>query len=158
MAGEALELEETLRRQRVAGQELRELVNLARPERDIDEREALEDLLLDRLRPATADAHDPLGSLALQPLGFSQMRDEAAVGRLADRARVEQDQIGLAALRRLGVAERVEHPLNALGVVLVHLAAERRQVVSLLHMNWLRRCFSHISSATYLRRAAPTPP
>ena len=60
VAGEALELEVALRGQRVAGQELGELVHLARAERDVDEREALEDLLLDRLRPAAADADDPL--------------------------------------------------------------------------------------------------
>ena len=32
---------------------------------------------------------------ALQPLGLAEVRDEAAVGLLADRARVEQDQVGL---------------------------------------------------------------
>ena len=36
------------------------------------------------------------------------------------------------ALGRLRVAERLEHPLHPLGVVLVHLAAERRQVVAQL--------------------------
>src|SRR5205807_6112132 len=115
-AGEPLELEEPLRGQRVAGEELGDLMNLARAERDIDEREALEHLLLDRLRPAAADADDPLRLLALESLRLAQMRDEAAVRRLADRARVEQDQIRLAPLGRLGVAERLEHPLHPLGV------------------------------------------
>src|ERR1700736_3938877 len=120
--GEALELEVALGRERVARQELRELVHLAGAERDIDEREALEHLLLERLRPAAADADDPLGLLALQPLGLPEMRDEAAVGRLANRARVEQDEVRVAALGRLRVAERIEHALHPLGVVLVHLA------------------------------------
>ena len=40
------------------GQELGELVHLARPEGDVDERELREDLVLDRLRPAAADADD----------------------------------------------------------------------------------------------------
>ena len=66
VAGEALELEEALRGERVAGQELGELVDLAGPERDVDEREAREDLVLDRLRPAAADADDALGVLALE--------------------------------------------------------------------------------------------
>ena len=94
VAGEALELEVALRGQRVAGQELGEPVHLPGTERDVDEREPLEDLLLDRLRPAAADADDRVGSLALEPLGLAEMRDEAAVGRLADRAGVEQDQVG----------------------------------------------------------------
>ena len=127
----ALELEVALRGQRVARQELGELVDLARAERDVDEREAREHLVLDRLRPAAADADDTLGSFALEPLGLAEMGDEAAVRLLADRARVEQDQVGLARARRLGVAERLEHALHALGVVLVHLAAERGDVVAL---------------------------
>src|SRR5271155_4090094 len=105
MAGEPLELEVALGGQRVARQELRELVNLAWTEGDIDEREAFEHLLLDRLRPAATDAHYALWAPALQPLGLPQVRDEAAVGRLADRARVEQDQVGLLARGRLGIAE-----------------------------------------------------
>ena len=61
MAGELLELEVSLSRQRVAGQELGELVNLPRPERDVHERKPLEHLVLDRLGPATPDSdHDSL--------------------------------------------------------------------------------------------------
>src|SRR5262249_40195883 len=47
-----------------------------------------------------------------------------------DRARVEQDQVRLGALGRLAVAERLEHPLHPLRVVLVHLAAEGGDVVA----------------------------
>ena len=133
MPGEALELEVALRAERVARQELGQPVHLAGAERHVDEREALEHLLLDRLRPAAADADHALGLFALQALGLTEMRDEAAVGRLADRARVEQDHVGLAALARLAVAERLEHALHPLGVVLVHLAAEGREVVAALH-------------------------
>ncbi len=133
MAGEALELEVALGGQRVAGQKLGQAVHLPRPERHVDEREPSEHLLLDRLRPAAPDAHDPLGVLALQPLGLTEMRHEAAVGRLADRAGVEQDQIGLGALRRLRIAERLEHPPHPLGVVLVHLTAEGGDVIPLGH-------------------------
>ena len=71
------------------------------------------------------------GRFALQPLGLSEVCDEAAVGRLPDRARVEQDQVRLPALRRLAVAERLEHAPHPLGVVLVHLAAEGGEVVVL---------------------------
>ena len=124
VAREALELEEALRRERVRGEELGELVDLARAEGDVDERELAEDLLLDRLRPAAPDADQPLGVAPLEHLGLVQVRDEAVVRLLADRARVEQDQVGIGALGHLAVAERVEHPLHPLGVVLVHLAPE----------------------------------
>ncbi len=106
-------------------------MGLARAERDVDEREALEHLVLDGLRPAAPDPDNPLRLFALEPLGLPQVRDEAGVGGLADRARVEQDQIGLGPLGRLAVAERLEHPLHPLGVVLVHLAAEGGEVVAL---------------------------
>ena len=129
MTGEALELEEALGGQRVAGQELRELVDLAGPEGDVDERELAEDLVLDRLRPAAADADDALRVAALERGRLVEVRDEALVGLLADRARVEEDQVRLGALGRLAVAERFEHALHPLGVVLVHLAPEGGQVV-----------------------------
>src|SRR5439155_4779828 len=131
VAGEALELEEPLRGQRVAGEELRELVDLAGPEGDVDERELAEDLVLDRLRPAAADADDPLGIAPLERRGLVEVGDEALVGLLADRAGVEEDEVRVAGVGCLVVAERLEHALHALGVVLVHLAAERRDVVAL---------------------------
>ena len=71
------------------------------------------------------------GRSRLTPLRLAEVRDEPVVGLLADRAGVEEDQVGVGARRRLGVAERLEHALHALGVVLVHLAAERRDVVAL---------------------------
>ena len=131
MAGEALELEEALGGERVAGQELGQLVDLAGAERDVDEREPREHLVLDRLGPAAADADHAVGSLALEPLGLAEVSDEPVVGVLADRAGVEQDQVGLFAALGLAVAERLEHPLHPLGVVLVHLAPERREVIAL---------------------------
>ena len=127
--GEVLELEVPLGGQRVLGEELGQPVDLPGPERHVDEREPLEDLVLDRLRPAAADPHHPLGILGLQALCLPQVGDEAVVGRLADRAGVEQDQVGCGALRHLLVAQRVEHALHSLGVVLVHLTAERGDVV-----------------------------
>ena len=129
--GEVLELEVALRGEAVARQELGEPVDLARPERDVDEREALEHLVLHRLRPAAPHADDALGVLGLEPLGLAEVADEAAVRRLADRARVEQDQVRLVARLRLLVPERLEHALHALRVVLVHLAPEGGDVVAL---------------------------
>ena len=116
--GEALELEEALRGDRVAREELGELVDLTGSEGDVHERELREDLVLHRLGPAAADADDALGILALQPLRLAEVGSELVVGLLADRAGVEEDEIGLAAGGRLAVAQRLEHPLHALRVVL----------------------------------------
>ena len=113
------------------GQELGEPVDLAGPEGDVDEREAREDLLLDRLRPAAADADHHVRAQRLDASALPQVREEAGVGRLADRAGVEQDQVGVMLLGRLGVAEPLEHALHPLGVVLVHLASEGGHVVAL---------------------------
>src|SRR5690606_5958582 len=76
------------------------------------------------------DADHDVGTVALAPLRVAEMGEEAAIRGLADRARVEEDQVGLVLARRLGVAERLEHALHALGVVLVHLAPERGDVVA----------------------------
>ncbi len=130
---ERFELEVPLGRQRLAGQELGQLVHLTRPERHIHVREALEHLLLDRLRPASADPDHRVRRPALERVRLAQMRDEAVIRLLPDRARVEQDQIGLSALRRLAVSKRLEHALHPLRVVLVHLAAECGQVIALSH-------------------------
>ena len=97
VAGEVLELEVALGGERVGVEELGQLVDLPRPEGDVDEGKALEDLVLDRLRPAAADPDDPLRVFGLQPLRLAEVGDEAIVGRLADRAGVEEDQVGLVA-------------------------------------------------------------
>jgi hypothetical protein len=128
VAREALELEEALGGDRVAREELGELVDLTRPKRHVDEGELAEDLVLDALRPAAAHADHALGVALLEDLRLVQVRDEARVGLLADRARVEEDQVRVLARGRLRVAERLEHALHALGVVLVHLTAERGDV------------------------------
>ncbi len=130
--GEALELEVALGAEAVAGQELGELVHLAWAERHVDERELLEDPLLDRLRPAAAHAHHAGRVLGLQALGLAEVAHHPGVRLLADRAGVEEDQVGAGAVLDLGVAERVEHALHALRVVLVHLAPEGGEVVGAL--------------------------
>ena len=104
-------------------------VYLTRAEGHVHEREVLEDALLHRLRPAATHAHHARRVLGLEALGLAEVAHEPRVGLLADRAGVEEDQVGAGALGHLGVAERLEHALHALGVVLVHLAPEGGQVV-----------------------------
>jgi hypothetical protein len=99
VAGEALELEEALSGERRRGQELGELVHLPGAEGDVDERELAEDLLLDGLGPAATDADHAPRVAALERLRPRAGGDEALVGLLADRARVEQDQVRVGALR-----------------------------------------------------------
>ena len=131
MPGEALELEEPLGADRIGGEELGQLVDLPGPEGDVDERKALEDLVLDRLRPAAANPDDTLGAFALQPLGVAEVGGEASVGVLPYGSRVEEDQVGIVASLGFAVAERLKHPLHPLGVMLVHLTPERREVIAL---------------------------
>jgi hypothetical protein len=131
VAGEALELEEALRGDAVTRQELGELRHLSRAERDVDERELLEHLVLQRLRPAAADADHGVRLLGLEALRLAQVADQPVVRLLADRAGVEEDQVGVVAVLGLAVAERLEHALHPLRVVLVHLAPEGGDVVAL---------------------------
>jgi hypothetical protein len=131
VAGEVLELEIALSCEGIGVEELGQLVDLARTEGDVDEGEALEDLVLDRLRPAAPYSHHALGVFPLQSLCLAEARDEAIVSRLADRAGVEEDQVGSIRRRRLLVPQRLQHPLHPLRVVHVHLAAERCDVVPL---------------------------
>ena len=69
------------------------------------------------------------GIARFQRVRLGKMRREALVGLLADRARVEDDHVRLFLSRRLAQPELLEHPLDPLGVVSVHLAAEGRDVV-----------------------------
>ena len=130
VARDVLELEEPLRGDRVARQELGEFVDLAGPKATSTNGEALEHLVLHGLRPAAAHPHDALGLFGLEALRLPEVGDEPVVGGLANRAGVEQDQVGLVAGLAFLVAQRVEHPLHALGVVLVHLAPEGCDVVA----------------------------
>ena len=96
---------------------------------DVDERIELEDPLSLRLGVAPADRDDDVGSLALHGAGVSEVRREPRVGLLADGARVEHDDVGLVRSGCLAQSERLEHALDPLRVVRVHLAAERGDVV-----------------------------
>jgi hypothetical protein len=58
------------------------------------------------------------------------VRGEALVGLLPDRAGVEDDHVRLDLGNRLPEAEVLEHALDPLRVVGVHLATEGRDVVA----------------------------
>jgi hypothetical protein len=103
----------------------------SRPEREVDERVAREQLVLQRLREAAADGDRPPGVRLLGGARLHQRVDEPLVGLLADRAGVEHDDVRVVLRRRLAEAERLEQALDPLGVVHVHLAAEGGDVVAL---------------------------
>ena len=109
---------------------LAEVRDRARPERHVDLRIEVEDPLLLRLGEAAADGDHEVGILALPGAGVAEIGGELGVRLLADRARVEDDEIGVLLRDGLPHAERLEHALDALGVVAVHLTAERGQVVA----------------------------
>jgi len=64
-------------------------------EGDVDERVALEDQLALRLRVAAADRDHELRVLPLAGACVAKIRSEPRVGLLADRACVEDDDVGL---------------------------------------------------------------
>src|SRR3989442_122378 len=81
----AFDLEVALRLEVVCLQELRQPVYLAGPECDVHEREVLEHLLLQGLRPAAPHANDPRRVLGLEPFCLAEVADEAVVGGLPNR-------------------------------------------------------------------------
>ena len=113
----------------VGADPVREVRDRARAEGDVHERVQLEQALALGLRVAAADGDDRVRVPLLQHLRVAHVRGEALVGLLADRARVEDEHVGLLAGGRLAEADRLERPLDALRVVRVHLAAERRDEV-----------------------------
>ena len=114
-------------------QQLRQPVQVLRAEGAVDEREAREEARLLRLRQAAGHEDHARGVLALEPRRRAEVAGEAVVRALAHRAGVVDEHVSavglVGALQALGLEQRAD----ALGVVLVHLAAERAQVVTAGH-------------------------
>ena len=103
----------------------------ARPEGDVHERVLLEDALALRFRVAAADRDHPLGVALLEDARVAEVRREPRVRLLADRARVEDEDVRVLRLDCLAQPELLEQALDPLGIVRVHLAPERGDVVAL---------------------------
>jgi hypothetical protein len=110
-----------------------EVRDRARAECDVDVRIEGEETFALGLGVAAADRDHHVRSLALACSCIAHVGGELRVRLLADRAGVEDDDVGLGLRRRLAEPELFEHPLDALGVVRVHLAPERRDVVPAVH-------------------------
>ena len=130
VAREVLVRAEAAARRLSAGADpLAEVRDRAGPERDVDLRVELEDPLPLRLGVAAADGDDEVGVLPLARAGVAEVCGELRVRLLADRAGVEDEHVGVLLRGRLAEPERLEHALDPLGVVGVHLAAEGGDVV-----------------------------
>ena len=112
---------------------LREVRDRPRPERDVDLRVEREQPVALRLGVAAADGDHGVRPLPLLRCGVAEVRGELRVGLLADRAGVEDEHVGLVAARGLAETELLEHALDALRVVRVHLAAEGGDEVAPVH-------------------------
>ena len=110
---------------------VREMRDRPRPEGDVDERVEVEEPLPLCLCVAAADGDHLLGVGELEHLRVAEVRGEALVRLLADRAGVEDEHVRLLLGDGLPQSELLEHALDPLGVVGVHLAPERGDVVPL---------------------------
>ena len=103
--------------------------NRTRTEGDIDVGVKLKKAFALGLRVAAADGDHLLWITRLQGSRLREMGGEALVGLLPDRAGVEDDHVRLVLLRGLAETELLEHALDPLGIVGVHLTPEGRDVV-----------------------------
>src|SRR5207248_2761320 len=93
------------------------------------------------------------GVVLLQRRGLRQVRGELRVRLLADGAGVENQDVRVLLRGRLAEPELLEHALDPLAVVSVHLAAERRDVVPPHGPEWYRWSFgAHWALALQPRR------
>src|SRR5437764_8212642 len=109
---------------------LSEMRNETEHETDVNIWIKLEQPLALRLRVAAADGDHLLRIACLEGFCLRQMRREPLVRLFPDRAGVEDDHVRLLLLGRLTESELLEHALDPLGIVGLHLATEGRDVVA----------------------------
>ena len=131
------ELERRGARRFALGQQPGQLANRERSECDVDPRRLLEHERLVLLHLASTDGDAELRPLVLQRLHVAERPVQAVVCVLADRARVEQDDVRALGVGRAHVPVHLEQPRDAFGVVLVHLTAVRADEVGLAHATML---------------------
>src|SRR5262245_9779095 len=131
--------ESATRRVSPGAEPLSEVRDRARPEGDVDEGVQLEEPLALGLRVAAAHRDHLLRVGELEHLRVAEMRGEPLIRLLADRARVEDEDVRLFLRDRLPQSQLLEHALDALGIVGVHLAPERRDVVPPHRAGWYPR-------------------
>ena len=103
----------------------RQLAQVRGAERQIDEREALEERFALDLRQAAGHDHDAAGVEGLDAGGLAEMAREAVVGARPHGAGVVDDDVGVVDAGHPHKAVAFEQSADALGIVVVHLTAER---------------------------------
>ena len=109
------------------------------------------------LRQAAGDHHDAARVERLDPGGLAEVAGQAVVGALAHRAGVVDEHVGVvdgSSTRSQAVA--LEQGADALRVVIVHLTAERPQVVVRMTLRVGRRAAYFASSTARLSRITVT--
>ena len=108
-----------------------ESTDASRSNGSVDPGEVAKDVVTDRLGPAAGHDDLQLGLALFSPARHIERLDQSVVGAFADRAGVEDQHVGLLAVGGLPHAGRLEHALDALRVVHVHLATKRGDVKAL---------------------------
>src|SRR5919106_6858573 len=108
---------------------LAEMRDRSRPEGDVDKGVLLEDPITLRLGVTAADRDHEIGSLALARGRVPEIGGQPGVRLLTHRAGVEHDHVRVVRAHRFAEPERLEHALDPLRVVSVHLATEGRDVI-----------------------------
>ena len=109
-----------------------QIADAAGAEGDVDPRELAQQVVALRLHQAAADGdHLVAAASPLAALGVLELGVELLVGLLADRAGVEDDDVGVVLVGRRDQPALLQHAADALAVVRVHLAAEGDHVVAL---------------------------
>jgi hypothetical protein len=106
----------------------RHLADGRRAEHEIDDGRPPADLVMVKLRHASHHAHDHVRPPRLDLAQFAELREDLVFGLLADRAGVEEDEVGVRFVFGQLVRLRLEQPRHPLGVVLVHLTAVRDEM------------------------------
>src|SRR5262249_17299776 len=101
---------------------------VVRTEHEVDLPEAAQDRVALLLRDAARDADQPARSLVLPCAQRAEVVVEALLRLVADRARVDHEQIGVELPPRVSVAGVMEQVRDLLRVVRVHLASVRPDV------------------------------
>jgi hypothetical protein len=99
-----------------------------RAEDEVDRRGAALDRALMKLRHAAHHTDDELGFLRLEQAKLAELREHLVLGLLADRAGVDENQVGFGLIGGQLPALLPEQAGHSLRVVLVHLAAVCNQV------------------------------
>ena len=95
------------------------------------------------LRHAACDGDErPVPRPPFEFAELSKARVQLLLGALPDAARVDHDHVGLVVFRRALVSRRFEQSGHLLGVVVVHLAAERLDPIFPAHFRPFAFCVS----------------